>query len=92
MPYSILYYYLPCAYATPTDESITNKPLYKSHHYYKPPTQRELFVCEGPAEGCLNGLWNEESCQCDCIPPYCRDDWGECIDPLSNCGGNPWKE
>ena len=88
MPYSIIYSYLPCAYANPTYQP---KPLYTPHKYYQH-IQRKLFVCQGPAEGCINGLWNEESCQCDCIPPYCRDDWGECNVPSSNCGGNPWRE
>lgn len=22
---------------------------------------------------CIHGLWNEDTCECDCIIPFCRD-------------------
>lgn len=48
--------------------------------------------CDTLAIECRNGLFNRETCQCDCIKPFCRDAAGECSVPTSNCGGNPWAE
>lgn len=27
---------------------------------------------------CMNGLWNEDICGCECIPPFCPDLNGQC--------------
>jgi len=40
---------------------------------------------------CGYGLWNKDSCECDCISPFCRSGNGDCIIPTGNCGGNPWE-
>jgi len=53
---------------------------------------RRAFCPGPPAKGCSNGMYNSETCQCDCIPPFCRDAMGECNQPLNNCGGNPWQD
>ena len=50
------------------------------------------FICEGPSAGCSNGLWNQDACVCQCIPPYCPDSWGDCLLPSGSCGGNPWAD
>mmetsp|Transcript_17404 Transcript_17404/g.35280 ORF Transcript_17404/g.35280 Transcript_17404/m.35280 type:complete len:88 (+) Transcript_17404:227-490(+) len=39
---------------------------------------------------CMFGLWNEEKCECDCIPPYCRHDMGECSAIYACTAINPW--
>ncbi len=52
---------------------------------------RRAFCSGPPAKGCSNGMFNSDTCQCDCIPPFCRDAMGECNQPLNNCGGNPWQ-
>ncbi|KAL7470365.1 hypothetical protein ACHAXS_010581 [Conticribra weissflogii] len=39
---------------------------------------------------CMFGLWNEEKCECDCIPPYCRHDLGECSALFTCTAINPW--
>jgi hypothetical protein len=46
------------------------------------------WTCE--IETCQNGLWNRAECKCECIPPYCVDQLGDCTIPSNNCGGNPW--
>jgi len=46
------------------------------------------WTCE--IESCQNGLWNRNECKCECIPPYCVDQLGDCTIPSNNCGGNPW--
>ena len=46
------------------------------------------WTCE--IETCQNGLWNRNECKCECIPPYCVDQLGDCTIPSNNCGGNPW--
>ena len=49
------------------------------------------IYCDGPHPAtCINGLWNEDRCKCECIPPFCPDIFGTCSAPLNNCGGNPW--
>ena len=40
---------------------------------------------------CQNGLFNQELCACDCIPPYCPDLIGDCTNPSNKCD-NPWTE
>mmetsp|Transcript_189 Transcript_189/g.481 ORF Transcript_189/g.481 Transcript_189/m.481 type:complete len:659 (-) Transcript_189:99-2075(-) len=62
----------------------------------------DAFLCQGPAQGCTNGLFNQKECRCDCIKPYCpspqtgdcttggicdnENPWADCI-PEENC---PW--
>jgi len=46
--------------------------------------------CDTLSLECRNGLFNRDTCECDCIKPFCRDAAGECSQPTSNCGGNPW--
>ena len=48
------------------------------------------FLCDGHVEGCNRGLWNQDSCECDCIPPFCRDSNGVRTIPTGNWSGNPW--
>lgn len=31
-------------------------------------TRREQFLCSPPSNGCGYGLWNNDSCECNCIP------------------------
>lgn len=50
------------------------------------------YVCDIPSNGCTNGIFNQGSCDCECIPPFCHDAHGDCTVPSSNCGGNPWKD
>lgn len=57
------------------------------------------FLCDIPTAGCANGMFNQVTCSCDCIPPFCPDALGNCLvsgtceDPWKNCtrGKNcPW--
>jgi hypothetical protein len=57
------------------------------------------FLCDIPTAGCANGMFNQVTCSCDCIPPFCPDALGNCLvsgtceDPWTNCtrGKNcPW--
>jgi len=48
--------------------------------------------CEAPSNGCTYGLWNFDKCLCECIQPFCPDANGDCVLPLDNCGGNPWRD
>ena len=53
--------------------------------------------CETPTSGCINGLWSKISCRCECISPFCHDQYGECTVPSNNlCVGttskNPWRD
>ncbi|KAL7435354.1 hypothetical protein ACHAXH_005049 [Discostella pseudostelligera] len=47
------------------------------------------FDCDSSA--CTNGMFNQATCSCECIPPFCPDMYGNCIvagtcdDPWSNC-------
>eukprot|EP00581_Thalassiosira_minuscula_P000810 CAMPEP_0183740094 /NCGR_PEP_ID=MMETSP0737-20130205/58773_1 /TAXON_ID=385413 /ORGANISM="Thalassiosira miniscula, Strain CCMP1093" /LENGTH=793 /DNA_ID=CAMNT_0025975079 /DNA_START=256 /DNA_END=2637 /DNA_ORIENTATION=+ len=52
-------------------------------------------ICSDPVVDCGFGLWNEHSCVCDCIPPYCFSDIhqscaapGSCPDPFEGCTTN----
>ena len=54
-------------------------------------SQESTFYCDIPTDGCLNGMFNVELCECECIPPYCRWTDGTCTSPSGNCGGNPWE-
>ena len=47
--------------------------------------------CDVPSQGCRYGMYNFDTCECDCIQPFCKDANGDCTLPLDNCGGNPWK-
>ncbi|KAL3771270.1 hypothetical protein ACHAWU_005174 [Discostella pseudostelligera] len=31
------------------------------------------FLCDIPTAGCANGMFNQVTCSCDCIPPFCPD-------------------
>jgi hypothetical protein len=55
------------------------------------------YLCE--TVDCVNGMFNQAQCSCECIPPFCPDVYGNCIvsgtceDPWANCerGVNcPW--
>lgn len=48
--------------------------------------------CEAPSKGCTYGMWNFDKCLCECIQPFCPDANGDCVLPLDNCGGNPWRD
>ena len=47
-------------------------------------------ACDPPSSGCTYGMWNYDKCLCECIKPFCPDANGDCVVPISNCGGNPW--
>jgi hypothetical protein len=46
--------------------------------------------CPITYQECPNGLFNPAKCACDCIPPFCPDSSGACLNPTGYCGGNPW--
>lgn len=48
------------------------------------------FVCDTPTNGCSNGMFNKQKCECECISPFCPDAGGDCSTPTDDCGGNPW--
>ena len=48
------------------------------------------FNCEIPSNGCTNGMFNQAKCECECIPPFCPDQNGNCF-VASGCT-NPWKD
>eukprot|EP00571_Detonula_confervacea_P012358 CAMPEP_0172303322 /NCGR_PEP_ID=MMETSP1058-20130122/4864_1 /TAXON_ID=83371 /ORGANISM="Detonula confervacea, Strain CCMP 353" /LENGTH=477 /DNA_ID=CAMNT_0013014077 /DNA_START=29 /DNA_END=1458 /DNA_ORIENTATION=+ len=48
------------------------------------------YVCDIPTNGCTNGMFNQELCECQCIVPFCHDLFGDCTNPSNACGGNPW--
>ncbi len=52
--------------------------------------QGQAYVCDIVI--CPNGLFNQGKCVCECIPPYCPDQFGNCQSLAGNCGGNPWEE
>lgn len=56
------------------------------------PPAAAQFLCDIPTNGCTNGMFNQEKCECECIPPYCPDWFGDCTNPTGSCGGNPWEE
>ncbi|KAL7471724.1 hypothetical protein ACHAXS_012027, partial [Conticribra weissflogii] len=39
---------------------------------------------------CMNGLWNEDICECECIPPFCPDINGQCAATWVCSPTNPW--
>ena len=47
--------------------------------------------CLEPVGGCGYGLWNDDNCRCDCVPPICYDSVflcasaGSCPDPFAGC-------
>lgn len=50
------------------------------------------FLCDIPTAGCTNGMFNRDKCECECIPPFCPDWFGDCTNPTGACGGNPWSD
>eukprot|EP00970_Alexandrium_tamarense_P018592 scaffold13354_cov181-Alexandrium_tamarense.AAC.5 len=46
--------------------------------------------CATTFQECTNGLFNPNTCECECIPPFCPDSFGDCLIPTGYCGGNPW--
>lgn len=55
------------------------------------------YVCD--LVDCVNGMFSQAKCACECIPPFCPDEHGDCIvagtcdDPWEGCemGENcPW--
>ena len=66
--------------------------LYTHHITNAQQVDNSGFACEIPTSGCVNGMFSTTKCQCECIPPYCHDLFGECNAPLNNCGGNPWSD
>ena len=71
-------------------------PFILSHHTHITNAQNfndnSGFACDIPTSGCVNGMFSQTKCVCECIPPYCPDLFGECKAPLNNCGGNPWSD
>lgn len=59
-----------------------------------PSSSAQSAYCQGPpAAGCLNGLWNKSTCQCDCIPPFCHDAvFGQCAAAGICVAENPWRD
>lgn len=53
--------------------------------------QVQAFQCDIPSSGCLNGMFSTGTCECDCIPPFCRDGNGECADATKSCP-NPFTD
>jgi len=49
-------------------------------------------LCPIPTTGCPFGMYNQDLCKCECIPPYCLDVvTGNCIRiPNQVCNINPW--
>ena len=49
-------------------------------------------LCPIPTTGCPFGMYNQNQCKCECIPPYCLDVvTGNCIRiPNQVCNINPW--
>ena len=49
-------------------------------------------LCPIPTTGCPFGMYNQNLCKCECIPPYCLDVvTGNCIRiPNQVCNINPW--
>lgn len=44
--------------------------------------RRGQSICSAPSGGCGYGLWNEDSCECNCVPPYCFNEiYQSCISP-----------
>ena len=50
-----------------------------------------LTTC-APREDCGFGIWNDDTCECSCIPPYCYDELyescvaqGSCQNPFQGC-------
>ena len=50
-------------------------------------------LCPIPTTGCPFGMYNQQLCKCECIPPYCLDVVsGNCIRiPNQVCNINPWQ-
>ena len=55
------------------------------------PWRFHKMSCSEPVDGCGYGLWNDDKCRCDCIPPFCYDPLfmcasaGSCPDPFAGC-------
>ena len=47
------------------------------------------YVCDIPTSGCSNGMFNQAKCECECIPPFCPDQNGDCTVASGGCE-NPW--
>ncbi len=50
------------------------------------------FRCDVPTHGCTNGMFNRALCECQCIPPFCADQNGDCTDPSQDCGDVKWRD
>lgn len=44
------------------------------------------YLCE--TVDCVNGMFYQAQCSCQCIPPFCPDDYGNCI--VSGTCEDPW--
>jgi len=55
-------------------------------------SQSQQQLCPIPTTGCPFGMYNQQLCKCECIPPYCLDVvTGNCIRiPNQVCNINPW--
>ncbi|KAL3804644.1 hypothetical protein HJC23_008459 [Cyclotella cryptica] len=51
----------------------------------------QKVFCPISYQECSNGLFNPDTCACECIPPFCPDTNGDCSNPTGYCGGNPWQ-
>lgn len=72
--------------------NIRRHPSLRRQHRALQEEAKENFVCQGPPDGCQNGLWNQDDCACDCIAPYSRDSVGDCTLPLGDSNANPWED
>ena len=45
------------------------------------------YLCE--TIDCVNGMFNQAACTCECIAPFCADVYGNCI--VSGTCDNPWE-
>ena len=46
------------------------------------------YLCE--TVDCVNGMFNQANCSCECIPPFCPDIYGNCI--VSGTCDDPWAD
>ena len=45
-------------------------------------------ACVAPVSGCINGMFKQSTCTCQCIPPFCPLD-GNCLATELSCE-DPW--
>jgi len=47
------------------------------------------FLCDIPTTGWAHNIFNQVTCSCDCITPFCPDALGNCL--VSGSCKDPWK-